>query len=793
MSPIFFKKMNSCFLWVTSLAPLALTASLLAAGPTVAQSSTAPAGATPTFSREQEAFFEQKVRPLLADKCFSCHSVEAKKQKGGLLLDSRDAILKGGDSGPAATSAQVQESLLLRAVHYLEPDLQMPPKEKLGAREVAVLEQWIQGGLPFPAASSVAAARRKIDLTAGRQFWAFRPLSKTEPPVLKHDAKVPRRLDAYVLAKLQERGIAPAPEAPRAVLLRRAKFDLIGLPPSPEELASFEADISPDAFEKHIDTWLASPQYGERWARHWLDLVRYCDIGESWQESKGKSYPYRDWTIDALNQDVSYERFVTLQLAADLVPDARAADRPALGFIGLSPTYWKELQLPVEIIKTIVSDEYEERVHTLSSVFFGINLACARCHDHKFDPFTAEDYYGIAGVFASTRTAEQSLDKDVDGMRVADLHEQVSKLEAELKKLKAKKAEDLVGKIAEAEAKVSSLKADPQYNAMLVTGVREGSLKVEAAVGKHGSQIIYTDTPQDLALEVRGNPNRTGAIVERHLPAVFSPGGPVKFSSGSGRLDLAKALFSDARDLVARVIVNRIWTAHFGTGIVGTPSDFGMQGERPTHPELLDDLSARFIQAGWSLKWLHREIMLSSTYRQASGVPPSEDPELRFYSRFPRRRLEVEQWRDALLTATNSLDMRMGGPAIELSDATNMRRTVYGLVKRRELSDILRLHDFPDPITHAPVRLPTTTPLQQLFTLNSPLLREQSLALARRLTSESPDSTQRIAQAYVLLFGRRPTPKQTELGLAFVSEGSEIHWQEYLQVLMGSNEFLFID
>lgn len=744
------------------------------------------------FSREQEAFFEQKVRPLLVEKCFSCHSVESKKQKGGLLLDSREAILNGGDSGPAAMAGQAAESLLLRAVHYGEPDLQMPPKEKLAPREVAVLEQWVLGGMPFPAAPSVAATRRKIDFSEGRKFWAFTPLAKTEPP-LQTSGTSTRRLDAYIHAKLQEHGVTPAPEAPKAVLLRRAKFDLTGLPPTPEELASFEADASPDAYEKRVDKWLASPQYGERWARHWLDLVRYCDVGESWMESKGKSYPYRDWTIQALNEDVPYNRFVALQLASDLMPDARPSDRSALGFIGLSPTYWKELQLPVEIIKTIVSDEYEERVHTLSSVFFGINLACARCHDHKFDPFTAEDYYGIAGVFASTRTAEQALEKGVDAVRVAGLREQVSKLEVEIKKLKAQKGEDVPSKIAAIETKIASFKADPQYEATLVTGAREGSLKVEAAVGKHGSRIIYTDTPQDLALEVRGNPNRTGAVVERHLPAVFSVGAPVKFSSGSGRLDLAKALFSEARDLVARVMVNRIWTAHFGTGIVGTPSDFGTQGERPTHPELLDDLSARFAENGWSIKWLHREIMLSATYRQASGVAPAQDPELRFYSRFPRRRLEVEQWRDALLSASNTLDLQMGGPAIELSEANNKRRTVYGLVRRRELSDILRLHDFPDPITHAAVRLPTTTPLQQLFTLNSPLLREQSLALARRLAAESSDSLQRITRAYVLLFGRPPTPSQTELGLAFVGEGRETRWQEYLQVLMGSNEFLFID
>ena len=764
-------------------------AALLLSQGTVHAATAAPAVA----AREQEAFFEQKVRPLLAEKCYSCHSVEAKKQKGGLLLDSRDSILKGGESGPAAAEGRAKESLLVRAVHYLEPDLQMPPKEKLGEREVAILERWIEGGLVFPAPAAGGSKQRKVDVEAGRRFWSFQPLQKTEPPLVRGGRTPANRIDAYVFARLEERGLEAAGEAPRAVLLRRAKFDLTGLPPTPEEVAGFESDASPDAYRKRVDAWLSSPAYGERWARHWLDLVRYCDVGESWLESKGKAYPYRDWTIGAMNADVPYDRFVALQLAADQMPDAAPEDRSALGFLGLSPTYWKELQLPVEIIKTIVSDEYEERVHTLSSVFFGVNLACARCHDHKFDPFTAEDYYGIAGVFASTRTAEQSLERDVDAARVAGLREQVSKQEAELKKLKAKKGEDVTAKIAGVEARIAELKADPQYEAVLVTGVRDGSLRVVPAVGKHGSQIVYGDAPQNLAVEIRGNPNRTGAVVERRFPAVLTAGAPVKFSSGSGRLELARALFKESGDLVARVMVNRVWAAHFGTGIVVTPSDFGAQGERPTHPELLDDLSARFIQNGWSLKWLHREIVLSATYRQQSGPPPDEDPELRFYSKFPRRRLEVEQWRDALLCASNSLDSRMGGPAVELAEPGNKRRTVYGLVKRRELSDILRLHDFPDPITHAPVRTPTTTPLQQLFTLNSPLMHEQSLALARRLAAEGQGVAERISRAYLLLYGRPPTASQARLGLDFVAGGDEARWQEYLQVLMGSNEFLFID
>ena len=744
-------------------------------------------------SREQEAFFEQKVRPLLADKCFSCHSIESKKQKGGLLLDSRDAILKGGESGPAAVEGQPKDSLMIRAVHYHEPDLQMPPKEKLMAKDVATLEQWVTGGMYFPAPKTVSSPARKVDLTEGRKFWAFQPLTKSNPPTQNFQQKPRGRIDEYVLGKLAEHAITQAPEASKATLLRRAKFDLLGLPPTPEEVVEFVADKDPNAYEKRIDAWLASPQYGERWARHWLDLTRYCDVGESWMDSKGQPYPYRDWVIAAINADVPYNRFSTLQLAADLAPDAEPTDRAALGFLGLSPTYWKELQLPVEIIKTIVSDEYEERVHTLSSVFLGINLACARCHDHKYDPFTSEDYYGIAGVFASTRTSEHSLSKEIDGQRAAQLRREAARHEEEIKKLKAKKTEDHSQKITELEAAISAIKADPAYGALLVTGVRDGSLKVEPAIGKHGSRIVYEDTPQDMALEVRGNPNRTSGVVPRRFPAVFEKGAPLRFSHGSGRLDLADALFTHARDLVARVMVNRIWAAHFGVGIVATPSDFGVQGERPTHPELLDDLAGRFIQAGWSLKWLHRQIMCSATYRQESARPTAADPELRMHSRFQRKRLDVEQWRDALLAATGELDLKIGGAPFDLAALNNKRRTIYGSVRRRELSDILRLHDFPDPITHSPVRMPTTTPLQQLFTLNSPLMIEQSTALARRLAKDYPESAARVIRAYLLLFGREPSEAETRLALEYVADGFESSWRQYCQALMGSNEFLFVD
>ena len=745
-------------------------------------------------SAADNAFFEQKIRPLLVEHCYSCHSTTAKKLKGGLLLDSREGILKGGDVGPAAIAGEPDKSLLLRAVRYKDIDLQMPPKGKLSDRDVANLEQWIRNGLAFPAASKTQATTKKIDIEAGRKFWSFRPVQKLEAPTVQNQSWISQRIDAFVLAELEKRQIAPTNPAGKAVLLRRAKFDLVGLPPSPEEIEAFVQDKNPIAFADYVDRWLASPQYGERWARFWLDLARYCDIGEQWSESKGNSHHYRDWVIRAFNEDMPYPRFVKLQLAADLTPDARTADQAALGFIGLSPTYWKELQLPVEIIKSIVSDEYEERIHTLSSTFLGLNIACARCHDHKFDPITQEDYYALAGIFASTKLADRALIKDCDGEKIAKAREEVTKLEAELKKLAGKKDKDTPAKIEELKQQIAKLKATPGYDAPLAPGVRDASLEVVDAVGTHGSRVVYKESPKDIPMEIRGNPNKPGAVVPRRFVSVLSNGHQKRFTHGSGRLELAEAMFKDAEPLLARVIVNRIWRLHFGVGLVETPSDFGAQGDRPSHPELLDDLAARFMANGWSLKWLHREIVLSSTYQQASGPAANGDSGYRYYSRFPRRRLDVEAWRDAMKSVSGTLNEEMGGPAVELNLASNYRRTIYGVVRRRELTDLLRLYDFPDPVTHSGSRTPTITPLQQLFTLNSPLLLETATALANRLQREAGATPALcIERAYKLLFGRSPTADELKLGLDFVSANDASSWQQYAQVLLGSNEFQFID
>lgn len=791
-------------------------------------------GLSQTDSREGLQFFEQKIRPLLVTHCFECHSTTT-ETNGGLVLDSKDGIVRGGDHGSAVNLENLEASLLLTAIHYSDPEFEMPPKGKLGEREIALFEQWVKMGVPYPAVEVKLTEKPKIDIEAGKQHWAFRDF--TTQPLPQFTVANPqdsastesttwpaRRHDAFILTQQQANGMQPNTAADKRTLYRRAKLDLIGLPATYEELEAFVNNSSPDAFEKAIEAWLATPQYGERWSRAWLELVRYCDVPEQWAEVH-HTFRYRDWVLNALNEDMPYDRFVRMQLAADQIEDARDEDLAALGFIGLSPTYWKELQLPVEIIKSIVSDEYEERIYSWSSTFLGVNVSCARCHDHKTEPFTQQDYYAIAGVFANSRLVDRVLNRSINSLQVIDAKKQVSELESKLNKLQgeiiAVEKKEKEAALAEAEkaeldkkriereelnSQIAQLKSVPGYDLPMAPGTIDATLEVKPVEQGHGSRIVYVDQPKESALEIRGNPNKLGDVIPRRYLSVLSKTEPIRFSNGSGRLELANAMLEQSGPLMARVMVNRIWKLHFGRGIVETPSDFGTQGERPSHPELLEDLAQRFVENGWSLKWLHKEIMLSSTYQQSSQSKDHRDPGNRFFARFPIRRLEVEAWRDTMLAVTGRLDFRVGGEPFDLNQTENGRRTLYGTVVRRELSDILRLYDFPDPVTHSPQRLPTSTALQQLFVLNSPFMLSQAHGLfeqLQRLESQAieasnsnavTDSTQRkIQRAYQLLYGRLPSDKELELGRQFVGDGSPEAWQLYCQTLLGSNEFWFVD
>jgi hypothetical protein len=746
--------------------------------------------------------FEARVRPLLIKNCFACHSQQAKKQRGGLQLDSRTKLLQGGDSGPAVVPGRPEQSLLLKAVRQTDQDLQMPPKGKLQPQEIAALEEWIRRGAVYPGSGATGKSPSTVNLAEGRKLWSLQPVHVSVPPATRDRTWSQKPIDRFLLAELEKKGLQPAPPAERRVLMRRAYFDLIGLPPSPEESAAFHADPAPDAYEKLIDRLLASPHYGERWGRHWLDLTRYADIGETFYESQSAPHLYRDWVVQAVQANVPYDRFVQLQLAADLMPDAPPADLAALGFLGLSPQYWKELKLDHLVIKSVVAEEWEERISSLSGTFLGLTVACARCHDHKFDPITTQDYYALAGVLASTRLAERLLLPEAQARVVRQARAEARAAEQQLKKLQDKK------KLTPTEQKeqqalqirIAEMKKTPGYDAPIAAGLEEASLQV-LPDGPHRTKLVYkAGEAQDVAVQIRGNPGNSGPVIPRRFLAVLSPEPPAPFTRGSGRLELARAIVTEAAPLTARVFVNRVWRHHFGAGLVETPSDFGRQGEPPSHPQLLDDLAARFIANGWSLRWLHREIMLSAAYQQASAVAHSSvqqavDPANRLLWRMNPRRLDVEAWRDAMLTATGTLDRKVGGPAQELSDRANRRRTLYGTVKRRELNDLLRLNDFPDPTTHNPTRLPTTTPLQQLFTLNSPFLEQQAAALVQRLHADAPGKdAERIRRAYALLFGRPATEREVRLGLEFLAGGPAGRmWEQYAHVLLSSNELLFVD
>jgi hypothetical protein len=675
----------------------------------------------------------------------------------------------------------------------------MPPAGKLSEELIVKLELWVRSGASMPSDEQAAKVQRSIDIEAGRMHWSFvptKPMSSESIDAVElrsPTVSIENRIDLPIARKLIELDLVASAQADRRSLLRRLKLDLLGLLPSDEEVSLFISDPAVDAYERRVDEYLASGHYGERWARYWLDLVRYCDTMEDWAETIGPSYPYRDWVVDALNRDLPYDRFVQLQLAADQIPGTPASDRAALGFLGQSPSYWKELQLPVEIIKSIVSDEVEERVHTVSSTFLGLNLACARCHDHKYDPLTHSDYYAIAGVLSNSKSTDVALSEGVDAAEVVRSRKSVKALDAEFEKLsKSDKEEDKL-KATEIRQKIEQAKSVVGYDSLLTPGVEDLRLEVRQAEGSHGSRIVFERELKDSAIEIRGNPNKLGASVPRRFVSVLTqPTSVVQgWTQGSGRYELAQSITGQSQDLAARVMVNRIWKHHFGRGLVDTPSDFGRQGQAPTHPELLDDLAHRFIEHGWSIKWLHREILLSAAYQRRHELPKSQDSELRYLSAFPSRALDVEAWRDSLLQVTEGLSYQIGGPSQELGSLTNARRTLYGHVRRREVSDLLRLFDFPDPLTHSPTRIPTITPLQQLYVLNSRFVIERSEALIARLDREGIEDVQeRIRRLHRWLYQREPTEREFARIKEFVQVAPD-RWQLLAQTLLASNEFYF--
>lgn len=752
------------------------------------------AGTPDVPKADASVFFEMQVRPLLAKRCYECHSNETGAENGALILESAAGIAAGGSRGSMFTGNSPEDALLFRVLDYRDPDLQMPPDGKLPAEELEILLRWIREGAALPEYKSAPrAATSQIDFAAGRKFWSFQPLEPIDPPPLKNHW-IRRPVDAFVFEKLQTHDLNPNPEADRNTWLRRVTFDVIGLPPSFAELEMFKSDQSSEAYEHVVDRLLASPHYGERWARVWLDLARYTDYTPEWQSPTDRGWIYRDWVVAALNDNLPFDRFVRLQLAADLIPDAAPEDQAALGFLGLSPTYWKELQLAPAVIEQIVADEWDERLDAVSRTFLGLTVSCARCHDHKFDPISTQDYYALAGVFASSQLDERPLLPQTEIESVRTAKKRISELEDQLKKLTdsaSAEAEEIRKSIADIRT------TTPHIDFPWAHVLREASLYVMPQ-GEDRTRLEYRESePRDLPVFRRGNPSNPGEIVPRRFLTVLQSEPAATFTHGSGRAELAESMFAHAAGLVARVFVNRIWDQHFNAGLVGTPSDFGAQGDRPTHPRLLEYLASEFVAHGWDLKWLHREILLSATYRQSSEFRPEADavdPANQLLWRMNRRRLDIEMWRDATLAATGRLDPTPGGPSQPVDDLNNVRRTIYSKVEREEMNGVLRMYDFPEASSHSPRREHTTTPLQQLFVLNSPWMEQQAADLWKRLKPLESDDA-RIAECYRLLFAREVTDQELTIAHAFLADdaGGERKWKDYLQAMLGLNEFHFVD
>jgi hypothetical protein len=974
-------------------------------------------------SDEVERQFERRVRPLLAARCWECHGPQ--RQESGLRLDNRDSAMRGGDSGePAVVPGDLKRSRLYEAVRY--EGLKMPPDAPLSADQIADLATWIAAGAPWPTSSSegnTQSPEAQAEL-ARMTHWAFQPVARPALPPVQQGKWVRTGVDHFVLARLEAEALWPSPEADRRTLLRRLSFDLLGLPPSFELLEAFVRDESPDAYERLVDQLLASPRYGERWGRHWLDVARYADT-RGYAFGRERRYPYaytyRDYVIRAWNEDRPYDQFVREQLAADLIPGSEPTALAALGFLTVGRKFNNR------------HDDLDDQIDVTSRGFLGLTVSCARCHNHKFDVIPTADYYSLYGVFASSQEPrdlpligrpedhpgyvafKEELDRRQAALqqhldeRLAEYREKARRSAAEYLfrayaewisvKMTAEQAasysfltlspDDRQAKFANAwrtylqqrlraddpfwgllhdfrrleAARFATLAPDVQrrwlekpagtlpgqlhpllkdalagitawqspldaaamyarlvsdtyrefsagagqevhwesvtdprrsilevvYGAGTPTEITAGELagllnraerdrqrdlekQIEAwqasSPGAPPRAMVLAENPQphQPQIFIRGNPGRPGKSVPRQFLLVLSGANRQPFQKGGGRLELAEQIVAPENPLTRRVITNRIWMHHFGTSLIGTPSDLGQRSERPVHADLLDYLASRLLEHDWSIKALHREIVLSSTYRQqassgyaetAAGlsltktevdepvtarsraaeqtgtnrveasVPAGEtdattsagagsretnqpldprvrqDPENRLYWRMNRRRLEFEAVRDSLLFVTGQLDERMGGRAVDgFVQPGFARRTVYSLIDRQDLPNLLRVFDFASPDQSQAKRPETTVPQQALFLMNSPFVLQQVRALAASLAAISEDPATRVAQVYQRVLGRQPTAAELAAGLDYLlasqaawqpSPDSLDPWQQYVQVLLLTNEFAFYD
>ena len=751
------------------------------------------------MSPDQRAFFESKIRPVLVKQCYECHSASAKKIGGKLLLDSPGEMFGGGESGPALVPGKPDESLIIQAIRYAEGQ-EMPPKKRLPAAVVNDFVTWVKMGAPDPRTDAPKTAKKE-PTTDKAALWSFQPVMNPPPPPVKAKAWPRDPMDHFVLAKMESAGLSPTKDATAGVLVRRLYFDLTGLPPSAEEVRAFGADHAKHgqlAVERLTDSLLASPHFGERWGRHWLDVARFAESNGNDGLSRNPSFPhawrYRDYVIRAFNEDVPYDRFITEQIAGDLLPADSPVQRDrqliATGFLAIGSKPAKAMNDNFEM------DVVADQIGAVGSGIMGLSVACARCHDHKHDPITAREYYALAGIFKSTET-----------MWGAAAHEALTAPQTPLHELQA------APKIPPPAEDPTPSKAPRKKPAKPAFPHPPGT---PLAMGAREAKVIA-----DCKLNIDGESKKLGASIPRGFLTACGAADAQLDATQSGRLQLAQWLTRAEHPQTARVMVNRIWQHLFGNGLVRTSDDFGVYGDRPSHPELLDHLATRFVKDGWSVKRLIRAIVLSRTYQLASECDErtrDADPDNTLLARHDRRRLDAEALRDAMLSASGELDARPGEGSLiqhhdflinEMGDLHRPinHRSVYLLMLRNSMPPELTPFNLPSGTAVTGKRDITTLPTQALYLLNSPFVIDQSKRLAARLLQSSSDDTGIIRDAYRRAFSREADENEIQRATEFLHNTDaafasanlskdtrrQTVWAAFCQALLSSNELRYVD
>ncbi|MEX2579893.1 MAG: PSD1 and planctomycete cytochrome C domain-containing protein [Verrucomicrobiales bacterium] len=742
--------------------------------------------AQPEREKMDSEFFERNIRPILVKHCYECHSEEEETQKGGLLLDRESGWLEGGDSGKAVVPGQPAASLLVQAVRREDEDTAMPPKYALEPEAVELLTRWVKEDAPGPATDMGATefsqlGDQEVIFEKASSHWAFQPVEAAEPPEVPKAAWNENPVDRFLFAKLRESRLTPSRPADKRTLVRRLSYGLSGLPPSGPEMFDLEID-------ELVDRLIDSPRFGEHVARMWLDVARYADTAGTYRpDTKTPHYypyafTYRDYVIDAFNADKSFDRFVKEQLAADLMGiEENSREIAALGFIAVSP-------------HRIKSDDFiDDVIDATTRGFLGMTVSCSRCHDHKFEPIPTADYYSLYGVFTSIERPEPW---ELDEFPEIEGYEPTPEELAAYRKARA----EVDAKIVEAGDKKKR-----GNNRSLAESIEQTSL-AELLLFNDGAPVramtvSESDRPKTAAIFIRGERTNRGDRVPRRFLEILDPEQPSFNNQDSGRLDLAEKIASESNPLTARVFVNRVWGMLMGDYLVDTPSDFGLQGEEPSHPELLDFLAADFVRNGWSTKHLVRTIVASQAYRQSSAAAPKKaevDPENELYWRANRRRLPIEQLRDSLLAVSGRLDLEMHGRSGPLwGEDYTTRRSIYGYLDRFNLDTTLRNFDFPSPMQTQASRTEAIVAPQALFMMNSPFVIDQAEAAVKEAGLEGRKSREEMVDALFRHIVQRPV-KEAEFERISKFADLEISrnvdpWPLLAQSLLMSNEFLYID